>query len=62
MSDGAGYMAEGSEQVSFKKYGVQAVCSGCGRKLVKKNESCMWFVGHPRPAVYGYCCWTKGAA
>ncbi len=50
-------MAQGSEAVSFKKYGVQPICAGCGRKLVKKDEQALWFVGQPKPKVYGYCCW-----
>ncbi len=52
-------MAAGSEAVSFKKYGVQPVCAGCGRKLIKKDEPAMWFVGLPMPAVYGSCCWGQ---
>ncbi len=54
-------MASGSEAVSFKKYGVKPVCSGCGRKLVKKNEPAMWFVGFPAPAVYGIECFKAAA-
>ncbi len=54
-------MAKGSEAVSFKKYAVKAVCSGCGRKLVKAHEPAMWFQGHPFRAVYGPCCWSIAA-
>lgn len=55
-------MAPGSEAVSFKKYGVAPVCGGCGRKLVKKDELAMTFVGWPLPAaVYGSCCLNLAA-
>lgn len=56
-------MAEGSEAVSFKKYGVEPVCGGCGRRLVKKDEMALWFRGWPLPAsVFGSCCWTLAAS
>ncbi len=54
-------MPEGSRKPTFKDYNVAPVCSGCGRKLVAKNEPCMAFTGFPSRAVYGYCCWTEAA-
>jgi hypothetical protein len=53
--------AEPSRKPTFKEYGVKAVCSGCGRKLVAKNEMALWFVGHPGKDVFGLCCWGKAA-
>ncbi len=50
-------MAEGSQKPTFSQYKVKPLCAGCGRKLVAKDESAMWFVGQPKPKVYGYCCW-----
>lgn len=48
--------------MTFAKYGVKPVCSGCGRRLVAKEEPALWFVGFPRRAVYGMCCFAKAAA
>lgn len=54
-------MAEGSRKPTFSQYKVKAVCSGCGRKLVAKDESAMWFVNIPTVSVYGACCWHLAA-
>lgn len=50
-----------SRPPNCKQYGVRPICSGCGRKLVIKDEMALWFVGHPTRGVYGQCCWAKAA-
>ncbi len=50
-------MAQASENVSFKKYGVKPVCSGCGRKLERAEP--LWFTTIPKPAVYGRECFKE---
>lgn len=52
-------MAAPSEKVTFKSYGVQPKCYGCGRRLLLADAR--WFVGIPRRAVYGDCCFPQGA-
>jgi len=48
-------MAEPSRKPTFKQYGVQPVCGGCGRKLAATEA--LWFRGWPLPvAVFGRCC------
>lgn len=48
--------AAGSQKPTCKQYGVKPVCQGCGRKLVIKDETALWFEGYPRKAVFGPCC------
>ena len=48
--------AAGSQKPTCKQYGVKPVCQGCGRKLVIKDETALWFEGFPRKAVFGSCC------
>lgn len=52
-------MAQGSEQVSCKKYAVDRRCYGCQRPLRIKDEPALWFTGFPGRAVYGVCCFTQ---
>lgn len=55
-------MAAGSEHVSYKKYGVKQVCSGCGRKLRGVgDEPALWFRTLPTRGVWGQCCFNQGA-
>lgn len=54
-------MADPSRPPTFKQYGVEPVCAGCGRKLIASKEPAMWFQGIPTPAVWGYCCWKEAA-
>jgi len=49
-----------SRKPTFKDYGVKPVCSGCGRKLVAKDEPAMWFASNPG-RVFGLCCWKLAA-
>lgn len=50
-----------SRKPTFSQYNVPPFCGGCGRKLVASKEPHMWFVGYPRRAVYGPCCFSEGA-
>ena len=51
-------MASPSRPPTFKQYGVEGVCHGCGRKL--RADENLWFQGFPRPAVWGFACCAIG--
>jgi len=54
-------MADPSRPPNCTQYEVRRECYGCGRKLVLKDEMALWFVGHPRRAVFASCCFHLAA-
>lgn len=52
-------MAKGSHPPTFAQYGVERCCYGCRRPL--RATEALWFCGHPKPGVFGRCCWKKAA-